>query len=174
MMQKLNHALQFAKRKHTGQTRRIKGEPYVEHCKRVAYTVSFYTEKLDVIIAALLHDTLEDTPTRREELGAEFGTEVANLVYALTNDTEEMKRLGGKRAYLAQKINTLSLDELLIKLADRVDNVQDLSHDAWSRKYCEETRYVFLNTLDRTGLTGAHLDLLGRIQRQVIQCESRS
>ncbi len=173
-MKKLNDALQFAKRKHSGQTRRIKGELYVEHCKRVAYTVSMHTEKLDVVIAALLHDTLEDTPTVLEELVTEFGVEVANLVYALTNDTEEMKRVGGKRAYLAHKINTLSPDALLIKLADRVDNVQDLTHDTWSRKSCEETRYVFLNTLDRTKLTKSHLSLLERIHVHVREYESRS
>lgn len=77
----------FAAEKHRGQERRISKEPYVEHCRRVSRTVSLYTPDTNIIAAALLHDTLEDTETTYEELVKEFGAQVADMVRALTNDT---------------------------------------------------------------------------------------
>jgi (p)ppGpp synthase/HD superfamily hydrolase len=168
----------FAADKHRGQTRRISGEPYVEHCRRVAHTVFLHTRETDVIVAALLHDTLEDTATSYEELRNEFGVNVADMVRALTNDEQCMASMGGKRNYLASKVNELTPNQLLIKLADRLDNISDLGNNAWSHKYCEETRHIFLTTLanapdDDHRLTTAHLTLLAEIERRVVACEAR-
>jgi len=168
-------ALHFATERHRGQTRKFNGEDYVQHCVRVADSVSQHTDKHKVIVAAILHDTLEDTETTQAELVQRFGEDVASLVLALTNDEEEMAKVGGKRAYLANKINTLASDELLIKLADRLDNTSDLqsaTNKEWSRKYCEETRHIFLETLRKEKLaTEGHIALLKKIEKQVLLCE---
>jgi len=165
-------ALAFATEKHKGQTRRINGEDYIQHCIRVGDLVSKYTESHTLVSAAILHDTLEDTETHFDELDLKFGSKVAKLVLALTNNSEEMAKMGGKRNYLAAKINTLEPDALLIKLADRLDNISDLSEDAWSVKYCEETRHIFLETLKRENLaTCGHVDLHEKIRTRVLKCE---
>ncbi len=181
MFEVLCNALRFAEEKHKGVFRRIKGEPYVEHCNRVSGTVaeclinaglSMHERNTNIIIAALLHDTLEDTKTTYEELVQKFGVEVADMVLHLTNDEKEMAEAGGKKFYLANKINTLTSDELLIKLADRIDNIADLTDDAWSQKYCAETRYIFLEHLSKENLTDEHKKLLANIEKRVIECEN--
>lgn len=164
-------AKRFATNKHVGQKRKFSGEDYVQHCIRVGNTVMTYTQNVDVIVAALLHDTLEDTDTSYEEIAKAFGYNVAIMVLALTNDEAFVSKAGGKRAYLAAKINTLQADELLIKLADRLDNIADLDDNAWSRKYCEETRYIFLETLSVEKLTEPHKELLEMIRTRVEKCE---
>ena len=164
-------AIQFAREKHHGVTRKFSGEPYVNHCIRVSDTVALHTTKATVITAAVLHDTLEDTSATYEEIEEKFGTCVAVIVLALTNDDVEMAKAGGKRDYLASKINTLTKDQLLIKLADRLDNVSDLSDNKWSRKYCEETRHIFLETLTMENLNSSHIELLEQIHKRVLACE---
>lgn len=164
-------ALQFATEKHKGQKRRLSGEDYVQHVIRVGDTVAKYVSNSHIIIAGILHDILEDTDTTYEELVTNFGVKVAVMVLALTNDEAEMAKEGGKRQYLAKKINTLLPDELFIKLADRLDNISDLTDNAWSRKYCEETRYIFLETLCRKNLSDNHKVLLEQIRVRVEECE---
>lgn len=160
---KIARAQTFATNAHRGQKRRS-GEDYVNHCIRVANICSQYTENETVIISALLHDTLEDTETTASQLEDLFGVDVCSMVKALTNNPEEMEKLGGKREYLAIKINHLPMDALLVKLADRLDNISDLGDDEKSRLYREQTRYVFLETLWKTGLPESHLVILEMIR----------
>jgi len=163
---KIARAQAFATAQHRGQKRRS-GEEYINHCIRVANICSQYTENETVIMAALLHDALEDTDTTACQLVDLFGVDVCSMVKALTNNPKEMEKLGGKRQYLATKINQLPLDALLIKLADRLDNISDLGDDEKSQLYREQTRYVFLETLWKTGLPESHLALLETIRNIV-------
>lgn len=163
-MIKIARAQTFATNAHRGQKRRNNGEDYVNHCIRVANICSQYTENETIIIAAMLHDTLEDTETTTHELEKLFGVDACWLVRSLTNDKEQMAKLGGKREYLATRINQLPMDALLIKLADRLDNISDLGGDDKSQCYLEQTRYVFLETLWKTGLPESHLVLLEMIR----------
>lgn len=164
---KIVQAQIFATNAHMGQKRRNNGEDYVNHCIRVANTCGLYTENETIIIAAMLHDTLEDTTTTKRELMTLFGVDVCSLVCSLTNDVEEMEKLGGKREYLASRINQLPVDALLIKLADRLDNISDLGNDEKSQLYRDQTRYVFLETLCKTGLPTSHMELLEMIRDAV-------
>ncbi|MCJ7760530.1 HD domain-containing protein [Candidatus Bathyarchaeota archaeon] len=165
---KIARAQTFATVKHQGQKRRNTGEDYVNHCIRVANICSQYTENETTIVAALLHDTLEDTETTTYELEKQFGVDVCWLVRSLTNNKEEMEKLGGKREYLAARINQLPMDALLIKLADRLDNIGDLGDDEKSRLYREQTRHVFLETLWKTGLPESHLALIETIRNTLV------
>lgn len=157
-------ALLFATEKHKNQIRKFNGEPYVTHPIRVANTVKEFTSDKNIIITALLHDTIEDTDTTREEIETNFGIEVANMVCALSNDKEELKRLG-KTAYLTQKMNSLSDLELLVKLADSLDNISDLSHDneQWSTRYLLQTD-IIITCLKNPNIKDHHEILIRRIK----------
>lgn len=124
-MELYQKALTFATQKHYGQKRKYKEEDYIEHPKRVAYLVSLFSTNKNLWIAALLHDTLEDTDTVLEELEKEFNPLIANLVQELTND-EILKNKIGKSEMIYQKVKKLSSDAYLIKLCDRIDNLQSL------------------------------------------------
>lgn len=115
----------FARLHHAGQTRRVSDEAYVAHPIRVFQTLKSYTEDETILVTALLHDTLEDCPEVTYSLLLEdFGEKVANNVRALSNDPSEVRRLGKSR-YLCEKIKTLTLEQLWVKLADRLDNMRE-------------------------------------------------
>jgi (p)ppGpp synthase/HD superfamily hydrolase len=118
-------ALHFAADRHRDQRR--KGEeasPYINHPIEVAEILARVGGVTDLVTlqAAILHDTLEDTDTTREELGSLFGPEVLSVVEEVTDDKSlpkaERKRLQVEHApYLSERAR-------LIKLADKISNVR--------------------------------------------------
>jgi (p)ppGpp synthase/HD superfamily hydrolase len=163
-----NKASEFAHKKHETQFRRS-GEHYYNHCNRVASMVEIHSQDDELVATAYLHDCLEDTETTFEELLNEFGQRVANLVLSLTNDKKEMEKLG-KTEYLARKVLGLSMDALLIKLCDRIDNISDLRgpQDEWSSKYAQQTKYVFIDQLYNRGLPQRLFFLLEQIREKLV------
>ena len=161
-------ALLFATEKHDGQIRKFNGEPYVNHPIRVANTVNEFTLDEDIIAAALLHDVIEDTNATETEIREKFGDNVANMVLALTSDKEKIKQVG-KTKYLLDKMNELSDDELLIKLADRLDNVSDLSKDneKWSIQYTLQTDMI-ITMLNNPNIKDYHITLMNRIRSKIL------
>ena len=157
-------AKRFAQKKHEGQIRKFDGSPYFVHPDSVANTVSKYTKDEDVIAAAYLHDTLEDTPTTMKELEMMFNKRVAKLVLELTS-----KKVPGKEKgkYLTAKMNKMSPDALLIKLADRFDNVSDFktAPPKFVERYSIETQYI-LDNLNRA-LKPAHKKLIYLIKKKI-------
>lgn len=148
----INKAREYAEKQHKGAYRKFAGEPYVEHPKRVAKFVKKFkrSHKLDDLIsAALLHDTIEDTDTTEEDLEKMFGGLVSSLVKELSSDKEEIEKIG-KKEYLAKKMTGMSSWGLVIKLADRLDNVSDLkdASEKFREKYSKETKYI-LNQLEK-------------------------
>ncbi len=161
-------ALQYATKAHAGQTR-AGGDPYITHPMRVADHIKQYkkSHNLDALIsAAYLHDTVEDTDTTHEALHDLFGGLVASLVKELTSDPEEIKKVG-KAQYLAHKMAAMSSYALVIKLADRLDNVKDITTartPEWRQKYKNETNHI-LNYIEKTrALSGTHQKLIGLIR----------
>lgn len=154
----------FASDKHSKQKRKFSGEPYFTHCVNVYKTVRDTTTDNEIAMAALLHDTLEDTDTTVKELRKTFGDRVAELVQELSNDPREIERVG-KTQHLADKIIKLSDDALLIKLADRINNLSDLSDNVWSERYVFQTFYVFCYGLRNRKLTDKHEKLLQVIEK---------
>ncbi len=138
--------IEFARKKHEGQSRKFSPLPYFTHPEHVAKILKELGENEDLIKAAYLHDTLEDTNTTCDELKENFGSKIANLVRELTSDRMEVEKLG-KPKYLTVKMNAMSKDALTIKLADRLDNVQSLSSDnpEFSERYAHETREILEN-----------------------------
>lgn len=139
-------AAQFATEKHEGQKRKFSGKDYIVHPLSVANLVSRYTNNGEVIEAAILHDTIEDTDTTYQEIQTTFNTRVANLVQELSNDPDQIKSLG-KTVYMRKKMGTLTPEALLIKLADRLDNVSDFAEPSFREVILkdEKTRTWALN-----------------------------
>ena len=79
-------AEEFARERHAPQKRKFSGEPYVNHPIRVRDLVAEFSQDEELLCAALLHDTLEDTETSMDELRERFGCRVAELVSQLTSD----------------------------------------------------------------------------------------
>ena len=119
-------AVAFAARAHRFQTRKDDLTPYASHVMRVAMTVMDIFECRDrfAIIAAILHDTIEDTTTDFDDVCDEFGRIVAEDVAALTKNMA-MPHAERERSYDAQ-LMTASWRAKLVKLADAYDNLHDV------------------------------------------------
>ena len=124
----VQRAAGFAAWKHTGQFR--KGEsmtPYIHHPVEVAAILSEVGEiaDSDVLQAALLHDTIEDTNTERAEIDTHFGSRVCSIVLEVTDDTSLIRK-DRKAAQIAHAPH-LSSDAQRLKLADKISNVYDVA-----------------------------------------------
>ncbi len=126
----IRKALRFAARKHHGQLRIAHSDgpmPFIVHPFSVALLVAEDGAHDDVVTAALLHDTIEDTATTREELASAFNEQVAHLVDTVSERREHNgRRLDWeerKRDYLA-RIEASSDDVLVIVAADKIDNIE--------------------------------------------------
>ena len=161
---RINKTKKFGAEKHKGQKRKFGGKPYFTHPTRVADMIEEYTNDEDMIIAAYLHDTIEDTATTYDEILKEFVERVANLVKELTTDKNAAAKLG-KAVYLTEKINKMSNEALTIKLCDRLDNLSGWVNEPedFVMKYKTQTEYI-LNNLKRS-LSSIHKKLIKEIQR---------
>ncbi|MFO7894962.1 MAG: HD domain-containing protein [Longimicrobiales bacterium] len=124
----LLHALHFAADRHRDQRR--KGEdasPYINHPIVVAETLARFGVTDPVTLqAAVLHDTIEDTETTPEELAAEFGPEVRDVVVEVTDDKSLPKR--ERKELQVERAASLSRRAKLVRIADKVSNVHDVLH----------------------------------------------
>jgi len=162
---KIKKGLDFAIKAHEGQKRKS-GEDYVIHPILVAAITSFFSSDENVIVAALLHDVIEDTPFTREDIKNEFNEEIANLVEGLTKIVEirdkslipsDSNQKLTKSALTFRKILTASIKDvrvLVIKLCDRVHNM--LTLDALpphkQKRIAEETLVVYAPIAHRLGI----------------------
>lgn len=114
-------ALDLALKAHRGQVRKGSGVPYVFHTVDVAKRLGDAgVRDEDMIVAALLHDAVEDTEVSLSEVATQFGERVAGFVDEMTFDESS----GTKAAYIAA-FATKSIESLAIKLMDRSANVTD-------------------------------------------------
>ena len=153
----LNRAYVYAMKAHGAQTR-ASGDPFFSHPLEVAAILTAL--KLDdaTIVAALLHDTIEDTEATRAEIDQTFGHEIGALVEGLT----KLKRLElvSREAKQAENLRKLLLaiaDDvrvLLIKLADRLHNMRTLEFvpHASRRRIAEETLDIYAPLAGRMGM----------------------
>ena len=119
----LHRALAFARARHAGQFRRGSETPYWVHLVRVAMELSQWgVRRPEMLQAALLHDTVEDTRTTIDEIRIGFGEEVADLVDWLTAPSRE----DDLREYYERLHAAAPFEVQLLKLADRVDNLRSI------------------------------------------------
>jgi len=134
LTKKIERAIVSATLLHSNQKRKMSGAPYIVHPYAVAFLLAHYSDDEDVIIAGLLHDTLEDVPEYTEEkLREEFGDRVCMIVKEISeNYTEEEKIFPQKRSesWLVRKegyLNGLkddSKEALLVAAADKIHNIR--------------------------------------------------
>lgn len=159
---------EWAARQHAGQNRKS-GEPYVTHCIEVAILVTDMGGSTPMVQAALLHDTVEDTPTTLDDVAREFGPDVARIVDGCTKvavvhpdaGTAERQAANLRKLFLA-----LADDPrvVLVKLCDRLHNLRTISALApeKARRIGEETLAVHAPLAHRMGLGALKAELEDR------------
>ncbi|MBM3467568.1 MAG: bifunctional (p)ppGpp synthetase/guanosine-3',5'-bis(diphosphate) 3'-pyrophosphohydrolase [Alphaproteobacteria bacterium] len=120
----INQAIYFAKKYHQGQLRKS-GEPFYSHPLEVAYIISDYNLKTDVIAASILHDIVEDTEVTVEMILETFGRRIAEMVDRLTRDRPDGTKLSVKEI-IRMAYKNGDKEVLLIKIFDRLHNLQNI------------------------------------------------
>ena len=120
-------AVAFAAEKHRGQRRKdVDSSPYINHPIALANVLANEggIEDLDVLCAAILHDTIEDTETTASELESHFGVRVASIVLEVTDDKTLEKQVRKQRQI--EHATDSSPEAKLVKLADKICNLRDI------------------------------------------------
>lgn len=181
VLPKILDAIQFATVAHAGQLRGGKGVPYVTHVLDVARRVSVagFTDQ-DTIIAAILHDVVEDTDTTLAEIHGQFGGTVMTLVADLTLPLDARSDRVKKQAFQIQKMTDMGIEGRAIKIADKTSNVFDLVADppSWSARaflgYTMSAREVVYSITGgdttATGLVGLDERLVALLDRFDLAC----
>ncbi|MBT3982755.1 MAG: bifunctional (p)ppGpp synthetase/guanosine-3',5'-bis(diphosphate) 3'-pyrophosphohydrolase [Bacteriovoracaceae bacterium] len=183
-LEEIGKARAFARTFHraTGVKRKFDGTPYFTHPNRVAQTIKELTGDHQLVMVAFLHDVVEDTPATLALITKSFGKRVSQFVAELSSNPSVLamykEQFGslGKARYLTQKMNAMSDQALLIKLADRLDNVSDftitppvgpeLKHAKFVEKYRKETRFILDNL--RGDLSDEHQYLISLIAEKIL------
>jgi guanosine-3',5'-bis(diphosphate) 3'-pyrophosphohydrolase len=141
----LLHAASFAARCHTGQKRKgERGEPYINHPLEVATLIANVggVHDIEILMAAILHDTVEDCDVTGEEISLLFGEKVAGYVLEVTDD-KSLPKMERKRLQIEHAPH-LSHGAKTVKLADKISNITDITNSPpadWSierrREYIE-------------------------------------
>ena len=122
----INKAIYFAKEYHTGQFRKS-GEPFYTHPLEVAYIVSDYNLKTEVIVTSILHDILEDTEATESMLAEVFGSRIAEMVDRLTRDRSDGSKLSVEQV-LRNAWFQNDKEVVLIKIVDRIHNISTVNY----------------------------------------------
>lgn len=163
-------SLAFAARKHKNQRR--KGEehdPYINHPIEVAellYSVG-QVRDVNLLLAAILHDTVEDTQTTPEELGLLFGSVVRDLVLEVSDD-KSLPKLERKRLQVVHAPHK-SVAAKQLKLADKICNIRDVVFhppESWSEE--QRIKYVDWAAAVAAGLHGVNPALESEFEKVVI------
>ena len=123
----INKAIEFATRAHAGQFRKGTSRPYIVHPIEVGDIVSTMTKDEEIISAAILHDTIEDTGVTYEDLKQEFGTRVADLVAAESED--KSKTWIERKGHTLEHLKTASQAEKILTMADKLSNIRSMARD---------------------------------------------
>ena len=119
-------AVDFATEKHQGQVRKGKVEtPYIKHPLNVAQILANCDAKDEVIIAGILHDVVEDSPTTVEDLVKNFGINIASMVAGVTEKGENMTWKERLDTYL-EKVKSSNNGSKMICAADKIDNMNSI------------------------------------------------
>jgi len=155
--ERIRNAFIFAYKAHSTQVRRT-GEPYIIHPVATAQILTELEVDTDTIVAALLHDTVEDTPVTLELISELFGEDVLLLVDGVTklgripySSKEEIQAENMRKMFLAM---AKDIRVVLIKLADRLHNMRTMKHQSpeKQREKALETRDIYAPLAHRLGI----------------------
>lgn len=158
----IRHGYHVAELMHRGQTRKS-GEPYITHPVAVAQILADLGMDSTTLVAALLHDTVEDTAYTMRELHDDFGGEIARLVDGVTKFEKVVYGDSAEMETLRKLITTAGSDVrvLIIKLADRLHNMRTIGARSMPSRVriARATQEVFIPLCDRLGLQAIKRDL---------------
>ncbi|HEU4570004.1 MAG TPA: bifunctional (p)ppGpp synthetase/guanosine-3',5'-bis(diphosphate) 3'-pyrophosphohydrolase [Gemmatimonadales bacterium] len=160
----IDRALRFSASAHRGQ-KRMSGDDFVSHSIAVAQILVDQLLDSTSIAAALLHDVVEDSEVRLEEIGREFGPEVAGLVDGLTKISHLTFRSSTEAQVENYRKLLLSVAKdarvIIIKLADRLHNMRTLEHLGPEKRerIATETREIYAPLAHRFGMAGVKAEL---------------
>lgn len=169
-------AVRFAAEKHRTQKRKDDVTPYINHPIQVAETLAIVGEvtELAVLQAAVLHDTIEDTETKGEEIETQFGAEVRKLVEEVTDDKALPK--ARRKELQIEHAPHLSRGAQQIKLADKICNISDMGRckpNGWSNEraleYFDWSERVFVGLRGANAALEARFDEVIAASREAIQ-----
>lgn len=149
---------------HEGQLRQT-GEPYITHPVSVACILADMKMDHHTIMAALLHDVIEDTPVKKDDLEKKFGVEVANLVDGVSKLTqiEFVSRAEAQAENFRKMVLAMAKDirVIIVKLADRLHNMRTLSTLSVEKQYrvSKETFEIFAPIAKRLGMRDLSVEL---------------
>ena len=160
-------AFECADRAHSGQKRRD-GSPYVSHCIAAAIITAEMGLDEDSIIAALLHDTIEDTSLTHEDIARSFGTSVADIVEGVTKLTRvqytsvEEQQMENMRKMLLAMAKDIRV--ILIKMADRLHNMRTMAYQSEEKQRIKslETMEIYAPIAHRLGISNIKEELEDR------------
>ncbi|MCX5755747.1 MAG: bifunctional (p)ppGpp synthetase/guanosine-3',5'-bis(diphosphate) 3'-pyrophosphohydrolase [Gemmatimonadetes bacterium] len=160
----LARAYHFSDRAHAGQ-RRKNGDPFVTHCVEVAKILANLQLDSVTVASGLIHDVVEDTNVTLEDVEREFGREIAQIVDGLTKighlpmTSKEERQVENYRKLLLSIAKDIRV--ILIKLADRLHNMQTLDYldPAKRARIAQETRDLYAPLAHRFGLAKMKADL---------------
>ena len=155
----INKAIYWAKKYH-GDQKRKSGEAYYTHPLEVAYMISNYKLKTDLIVASILHDIIEDTPVTAGMIVDNFGWRITEIVDRLTRDRPDGTKLSVEQILdNAYKIGDKEV--LLIKLIDRLHNMQTIVFQSPEKrkKTVEQTFKKFTSLVMYYGVKQIEQDL---------------
>lgn len=154
----------FGAKAHAGQ-KRLSGEPYICHPVAVARILSEMHMDYQCLMAAILHDVIEDTPTAKDQLAEEFSEEIAELV----DGVSKLAKIGSLSRAEAQAESfrkmmlamTRDIRVILIKLADRLHNMRTLGvmRPEKARRISRETTEIYAPIAQRLGINSLRVDL---------------
>ena len=156
-VQKIQQAYFVARQAHEGQTR-TSGDPYITHPIAVAYILADMKLDHETIMAALLHDVIEDTQVTQEDLSKQFGDDIAKLVEGVSKldklkfrDHKEAQAENFRKMILAM---VEDIRVILIKLADRTHNMRTLESlkPEKRRRIARETLDIYAPIANRLGI----------------------
>jgi len=161
---RLGDAYRFSEAAHAGQTRQS-GEPYISHPLAVTEILAGWHMDSQALMAALLHDVMEDTSVTKDEISDTFGRPVAELVDGLSKlDKIEFQSAEDAQAENFRKMLLAMARDvrvILIKLADRLHNMRTLSAvpPVKRRRVARETREIYAPIANRLGLNNLYQEL---------------
>ncbi len=163
-IQKIRRAYDIAEKAHAGQKRRT-GEPYITHPVAVAKILARMRMDYQSIMAALLHDVIEDTGVDKATIAAEFGNQVADLVDGVSKLTQiEFSSRAEAQAENFRKMVLAMVRDIrviLVKLADRLHNMRTLEALDFERRkrIAQETLEIYAPIANRLGMHSFRLEL---------------
>jgi len=163
-VQDVYSAYLFGAEAHEGQ-RRVSGEPYIYHPIAAARILAELRLDHKTIVAAILHDVIEDTPTAKEQIADSFGTEVAELVDGVSKLTQiEFESQAEAQAENFRKMILAMVRDIrviLVKLADRLHNMRTLGvmPPDKRRRIARETLDIYAPIANRLGINALRVEL---------------